>query len=294
MWDWSLVSKIWLCLLIAAILGGIIGFLLRHLFCKKEHDVYEGRLREKEDEIARLRASVSNVKGVAVVENSIDDAEIAVWKKKVSALEADLNICHERQFTLEGELKNYSAKAVGFVTGGEDEDAVLLRTKLQASESEKLHWLSKKDNDSELEAKIVMLRNQLQAAESQKLHLIRKGGSSSDLDDELAELRIRLQEAESEKIYLLSRVKKAEAGETITIVPMNQRDDLELVNGIGPVLERMLYEMGIYFFKDIAAWDAAKIAEINEQLPGFQGRIEREGWVESAKEEHYKKYGEKL
>jgi predicted flap endonuclease-1-like 5' DNA nuclease len=56
----------------------------------------------------------------------------------------------------------------------------------------------------------------------------------------------------------------------------------------------MLYDMGIYFFKDIAQWDAAKIAEMNEKLPNFRGRIEREGWVESAKEEHFKKYGERL
>lgn len=262
MWDWNIVSVIWFCLLIAAILGGIIGYLLRHLFCKKEHDSYEGKLREKEDEISRLRASVSNVKGAAVAENSKDDAEISVWKKKVSSLESDLRICHDRQVTMEGELKDYSAKAVGFVAGG-DSSADLLRTKLQASESEKLHLISKVEG-------------------------------SAELDAELTELRVKLQEAESEKLYLLGRIKKAEAGETVKVVPMDQRDDLELVHGIGPVLERMLYDLGIYFFKDIASWDAAKIAEINEQLPGFQGRIEREGWVESAKEEHFKKYGEKL
>ncbi len=104
-----------------------------------------------------------------------------------------------------------------------------------------------------------------------------------------------MQETENERNYLLSRVKKAESGESITnVVPMDQRDDLELINGVGPVLERMLYDLGIYYFKDIALWDSAKVAEINEKLPQFRGRIERENWIESAKEEHFKKYGEQI
>ncbi len=160
----------------------------------------------------------------------------------LESLEADLKICHDRQGTMEGELKGWSTKAASL--------------------------------SSVAPAAI--------------------GGNTAELEADVEALRVKLQEAESEKIYLLGRVKKAESGETLKVVPMEQRDDLELVHGIGPVIERMLYDLGVYFFKDIAGWDAAKIAEITEQLPGFQGRIEREGWIASAKEEHFKKYGEKL
>jgi predicted flap endonuclease-1-like 5' DNA nuclease len=115
------------------------------------------------------------------------------------------------------------------------------------------------------------------------------------LQADFEKLKLQYGELEGEKVFLLDRVKKAESGETLTRkLPESEWDDLELINGIGPVLERMLYDMGIYTFREIAGWDSAKIAEINEKLPQFKGRIEREGWVESAREEHFKKYGERL
>ena len=81
---WDIVTKIWLCLLIAAILGGIIGWLLKTLFgskCEKCEN-YEGTLRDRDNEIAKLKASVGNVKASANVENTKDDAEISVWKNR--------------------------------------------------------------------------------------------------------------------------------------------------------------------------------------------------------------------
>ena len=72
------------------------------------------------------------------------------------------------------------------------------------------------------------------------------------------------------------------------------RDDLKLIHGVGPKLERMLNRLGIYAFRDIALWTEADIDQIDAQLERFHGRIRWEGWVDSAKEEHFKKYGENL
>ena len=210
---WDIVSKIWLCLLIAAILGFVLGWLLSKLFGSS-----------------------------ASVETAGDDAELANSRRRISSLEADLKACQDNRTRMEGELNDWSAKAATLSSAG--------------------------------------------AA---------GGGDSAKLQAEIDSLKAKLSESENENEYLLGQVKKAESGESIKQeVPMDQRDDLELINGVGPVLERMLYGMGIYFFKDIASWDAAKVAEMDEKLPRFRGRIEREGWVESAKEEHFKKYGERL
>lgn len=212
---WSIITTIWLCLLIAAILGFILGWLLSKLFG-----------------------------GNASVDTSALDAEIAGHKRKISTLEADLKTCQDSRTSMEGELKDWSAKAATLSSAGA---------------------------------------------------VATDGGDSAKLQAEIDALKLKLDETENERVYLLGQVKKAESGESIKReVPMDQRDDLELINGVGPVLERMLYDMGIYFFKDVASWDAAKVAEMDEKLPRFRGRIEREGWVESAKEEHFKKYGERL
>jgi len=62
-----------------------------------------------------------------------------------------------------------------------------------------------------------------------------------------------------------------------------EADDLKKLSGVGPVLETKLNEAGITSFAQIAAWGPKDIEEFDEKL-SFKGRIEREGWVEQAKE----------
>ncbi|MGL5811065.1 MAG: hypothetical protein ACRCYQ_14080 [Nocardioides sp.] len=68
-------------------------------------------------------------------------------------------------------------------------------------------------------------------------------------------------------------------------------DDLKKIFGIGPKLSALLNGKGIYHFRQIAAWTVDDIRRFDEELPEFHGRIERDGWIASAREEHEKKYG---
>ena len=68
------------------------------------------------------------------------------------------------------------------------------------------------------------------------------------------------------------KVAKAEGG-----------DDLKQLSGVGPALEKKLHEAGVTTFAQIAAWTDADVAAMDEKL-SFKGRIEREGWIEQAKE----------
>jgi predicted flap endonuclease-1-like 5' DNA nuclease len=256
---WSIIPVIWFCLLIAALLGGIIGWLLRSISCKKASDDLQARINERDSEISRLRTSVSNVKGNATTENAKDDAEISALKARIAKFEAEAAASVEAR-TAE-------------ITKGEAEI-------------------------SSLKARISTFENESAASLGAGAAVMSGVGDDTEnakLRTRIAELEAKLDETEGERTYLLGRMKKAESGESIArVVPMDQRDDLEAINGVGPVLEGMLYDMGIYFFKDVASWDDAKIDEVSEQLPRFKNRIRREGWVESAKDEHFKKYGEKL
>lgn len=60
-------------------------------------------------------------------------------------------------------------------------------------------------------------------------------------------------------------------------------DDLKKLSGVGPALEKKLNEAGVTSFAQIAAWTDADVADMDEKL-SFKGRIEREGWIEQAKE----------
>jgi predicted flap endonuclease-1-like 5' DNA nuclease len=72
--------------------------------------------------------------------------------------------------------------------------------------------------------------------------------------------------------------------------PKEEWDDLEAINGVGPVLAQMLNRLGIYTFKQVALWNDEQIDWVDTQLEHFHGRIRRENWVESARDEHVKKY----
>lgn len=326
----EIIMKMLLCLLIAAVLGAIIGWLLRSLSCKKKCDEFEANLSGRDKEIADLKLALSKAKTAATTENSKDDTEIASLKAKITSLESNLSAkadveteWNNKYGLLQTDLTGWKSKHTQLETDVTDWKSRY--AKLETDFTAQASTVGDADNElkeryADLEAdlkttksnlsicreKQVTLESELRSWEAKSASVVPAAGfvSSADnsSDDEISELKtqiadlkVKFDETESEKAYLLSRVKKAESGESISsVVPMDQRDDLELVHGIGPVLERMLYDLGVYFFKDIASWDAAKIAEIDAKLPRFQGRIEREGWVESAKEEHFKKYNERL
>lgn len=64
------------------------------------------------------------------------------------------------------------------------------------------------------------------------------------------------------------------------------KDDLKVISGIGPALEKKLYQQGIYSFKHLAELSDAEIEELERNVIGFPGRIRRDNWVEQAKALH--------
>ena len=60
-------------------------------------------------------------------------------------------------------------------------------------------------------------------------------------------------------------------------------DNLELLKGVGPKLNTLLKSLGVTSFEQVAAWNAADIAEIDSKLGNFAGRISRDNWVDQAK-----------
>ena len=65
--------------------------------------------------------------------------------------------------------------------------------------------------------------------------------------------------------------------------PKGEADDLSKISGVGPKLVEKLNANGVFHFSQIAEWTADEIAYMDEQL-SFKGRIERDNWVEQAKE----------
>lgn len=63
--------------------------------------------------------------------------------------------------------------------------------------------------------------------------------------------------------------------------PEGEADDLKKISGVGPKLEGLLNELGIYHYRQVAAWTPAEVAWVDNRLQ-FKGRIEREDWIAQA------------
>jgi predicted flap endonuclease-1-like 5' DNA nuclease len=65
--------------------------------------------------------------------------------------------------------------------------------------------------------------------------------------------------------------------------PAGEPDDLGRIKGVGPKLVRLLGELGVTRYDQIAAWSDEDVARIDAQLGPFQGRIVRDNWVEQCR-----------
>ncbi len=60
-------------------------------------------------------------------------------------------------------------------------------------------------------------------------------------------------------------------------------DDLKMIKGIGPKLEKLLHDVGFFHFDQIAKWTEEEVIWVDQNLEGFKGRVSRDNWLEQAK-----------
>jgi predicted flap endonuclease-1-like 5' DNA nuclease len=111
------------------------------------------------------------------------------------------------------------------------------------------------------------------------------------LEAELAELRSRPTPAPAPAALMSAPAKapapkKAAAPKPAAVKAAPAKpakpDNLRRMIGIGPVNNKKLNGMGVTTFAQIAKWSAADIKRVEAVLE-FDGRIERERWIEQAK-----------
>ena len=73
--------------------------------------------------------------------------------------------------------------------------------------------------------------------------------------------------------------------------PGRLRDNLRLIKGIGPAIEKTLNELGIFRYHQIAEMTEYDIDRVAQRLKGFSSRIYREDWIGQARELQLKKSG---
>ena len=107
-----------------------------------------------------------------------------------------------------------------------------------------------------------------------------------DLDDDLGDdLEDDLEDEPEEAAAT------AEVTELYNREPGGLRDNLRLIKGIGPAIEKTLNELGIFRYHQIAEMTEYDIDRVAQRLKGFSSRIHREDWIGQARDLQLKKSG---
>ncbi len=64
------------------------------------------------------------------------------------------------------------------------------------------------------------------------------------------------------------------------------KDNLTLIEGIGPFIEQKLNDIGIFSYEQISQFDDTQIEEVTRQIQFFEGRIKKDDWVGQAESLH--------
>lgn len=67
-------------------------------------------------------------------------------------------------------------------------------------------------------------------------------------------------------------------------------DELHRINGIGPLIVEGLHQLGIFRYKQIAAWSRLNVIKIGEKVERTAERISNERWIPQAKRYHWEVY----
>ena len=63
----------------------------------------------------------------------------------------------------------------------------------------------------------------------------------------------------------------------------SEKDDLQVIKGVGPFIEEKLNALGIYTYKQISKMTSKLEDSVNEAIEFFPGRVKRDQWVAQAK-----------
>jgi len=195
---------------------------------------------------------LSRVKSEKKVSNKpVKDDELSDQERKKIEEEWKLKVKE-----LQEKLKNYEKKYLQL-----EKDCEEKQDKLKAEINEQQLLLDEKD-------KII------ETKELQKI--IESSSQQNEVNDEDSK-----KQAELDKI----RAKAKEFDySTMGVASAEQKDDLKLISGIGPFIEEKLNALGIYTFEQISKFTELDVEHVTEAIEFFPGRIQRDKWIEQAKE----------
>jgi predicted flap endonuclease-1-like 5' DNA nuclease len=229
------------------------------------------------------------------------DSQLAERDRRIGELEQLQPQLKER----EASLKQWETKYAHTLTQHEAQIAKLQK-QLAAEDQLRGQLLLDEQLLHERDKRIEVLQHQIQELEAQQQDLAGQVKVVGEKEEQISRLRKRLVEVRAalrvktdggsvvprqtrqNRNQLSLQMEQAKAAKN------GQKDDLKKIHGIGPVFARTLNKMGVHTFVQIARLKPEDIAKVAKKLYTAPDRIKRDKWIDEAKKEHYRKYGERL
>ena len=89
---------------------------------------------------------------------------------------------------------------------------------------------------------------------------------------------------EAEELERIAQKAESIDFDTLGVATFDQKDDLQIIKGIGPFIAEKLYALGIYTFAQVGNMTPKIEEEVNKAIEFFPGRVKRDEWAKQAKE----------
>lgn len=110
-----------------------------------------------------------------------------------------------------------------------------------------------------------------------------RGGAKPLSPDEMSAIKTRMAAAGPQARETSSAAASAASKpQTLSAARGGKADDLKLIYGVGPKLEKRLQQLGFYHFDQIAGLDEAQVRWLEDNLDDAFGSVARDKWVEQA------------
>ena len=225
---------------------------------------------KREGELARLQAR-------------IDELEpLRARVEELEALEEELEVYAERTEKLEANVVREKEKLAGWKDKEKERREEVAEFKSRFNQVSGSHKKLQLESDR-LRKRLLDLEEEL-------------SGSRQDLKDVRGELReqVTLNRGLESQLKKASASKPAAKPKAKTKKAATEKDDLQKLSGVGPVLEKKLNRLGFRTYADIAQLDRDGVETLAEKLATSAQRIRRDKWQATARREHKAKYGSAL
>ncbi len=242
-----------------------------------------GRIGELEGQLAELQ-QLRDQRDAA--NGQLDDANGRIGELEGQL--AELQQLRDQRDAANGQLDDANGRI------GELEGQLVAMGQLQIDITERDRRIEELElaaqQSAQAQADLDALRRQLDEANQ----LVDKSAGTIDTKETvIIDLRKQLADKEAEAEALpepLRRVASFHAGSwkvgttKLGTAGADHTDDLKVVSGIGPQMEKLLNSFGITSWEQLAALTPEEVATVDAALEDFPGRITRDEWVEQAQD----------